>query len=325
MSDNLLDSELLKIFCTVHALKQVNLAAKALGVTPSSISQAIRRLESTLQTELFYHDQRPLKLTPAGLRLLAEGEPIVKSLELLQSHFLTMDHPEVALRLGMGETITATLSPWLISTLYERVAQLEVHSSLNQTLTQSLRNGDLDICIYSHGLLNENQWMRIPIFEEEYLVVTSAEHDPVLSLSDLQSVAASRPYISYTQESYDRELSDEFLHSVNIRPHSRIQTTSSFCLVGLVAQLNGWALLPPTNIWAAGKAFAKKVHWSPIADEFKFRRRMWVLGDPKFEREILWIAELSRSLFVTHTLSELTMIDEELCRYACALPSLNAH
>lgn len=312
------NTEQLEVFCTVCELKQLNLVAQKLGISPSAVSQSLRKLESDLEQELFYHNERPLRLTPTGRRLLAESRPIIEALKSLDRTFRSIDTP-TSLRLGMGETITATLSPWIVSTLYGKVGELEIQSSLNAPLIEKLRARELDVCIISDGLLSESQWVRIPVFEEDYLVIASQAQSEVETLQDLRDLALKSPFVSYTNESLDRRQADQFLHSVGIEPRCRIQTSSSFCLVGLVDQVAGWSLLPATNIWSS-RDFAQKVHIWTLPTQTTLTRRMWVVGAPDREDEVRTLAKLTRDLFLTHTVPELKRISPVLTNHARVLP-----
>ncbi len=322
MPNKLLEPELLGVFCTVCESKQLNLAAKNLGITTSAVSQALKKLEAQLKTNLFYHNQRPLKLTPAGKKLFSEGQPIVEAIKALQTQYLDIDMPQVSLRLGLSESATATLSPWLVSAIHKRIAQLSVSSNLNTVLTEELKSGSLDICIYSEGLLTQSQWMRIPIFEEEFLFVRATSLPVLRTIDDLRAIATVYPYISYTNASQDRETVDQFLRSVNVRPRSRIQTSSSYCLVGLVDQARGWTLLPATNL-LSGATFAHAVKWAPLPKQYRFRRRTWVLGSPTFANEIRWLASLSQTIYATHITEQLRKLSPEILKHVSILPLKN--
>lgn len=313
MRDPLPKLELIRIFCLVGETRYFKAAAQRLGITPSAVSQAVSSLESYFGTELFLRGSRPLQLTNAGRRLIREGAPIVKAAETLRIDFMRMDLSQVSLRLGLGETITATLSPWIVGSVHARVAQLEVTSQLNKPLADKLRNGDLDICIFSNGLLEDrSDWFRVPIYEENYFLVVSANYNHEVDLQQLKDLACSRPYICYTEGSSDRELTDRFLRTWGIEPRQRIHTSSSFCLVGLVPLVNGWTLLPPTNLWCGGRfdqfvraiLLPRNLH-CPV-------RRMWALGNPRFASETNWLAELTREKFLEHTLPELARISAEV-------------
>ena len=315
---HLLDPDLLEIFCIVCEQGHLKRAARKLDVTTSAVSHAIERLEKAVNAELFQRDTRPMRLTEAGERLLNECEPIVLSLRNLQERLTTMPYQRPALRVGLGETITSTLSPWIIGALQNRLAQLKTVSNLNYALTEKLKDGALDICVYSEGLLNEAKWKRLPLYEEKYLVITAENIPSPKTLSDIERLAAEHPFITYTQSSVDQAISYRFLSSVNIKPRTQIQTSSSYCLVGLINQTDGWSILPPTNLWCGG-AFAKTVNWGPVPGKDSVARRMWVLGREEYSETIDWLATTTRKLFIEKTLPMLDEISPKLRRYAYVL------
>lgn len=64
-------------FMAVARHKSFRGAAKALGVTPAAVSQAIRRLENRLGLPMFHRTTRKVSLTEAGTTLLTRLEPAV--------------------------------------------------------------------------------------------------------------------------------------------------------------------------------------------------------------------------------------------------------
>lgn len=67
----------LQAFLAVVEHRTVRKAAQVLDVTPSAVSQSIVGLERSLGVELFNRDARPLRLTPAGRRMLQSGEHLM--------------------------------------------------------------------------------------------------------------------------------------------------------------------------------------------------------------------------------------------------------
>ena len=307
MSKPRLDLELLRVFCTVAETKLLNNAAERLGVSPSAVSQSLKRLEENLGTELFLRDCRPLKPTPAGRKLLREGRPLLEAADALSDDFRTMSLDAVSLRLGLGEVVNGTISPWLVAAVHEEVAELSIHSMLNTPLIELLKNDQLDVCLSSEGLLDEDGWTRVAVHEEEFIGVSHEDAAPVTTLEDFRKLAARSPYICYTTDSYDGRLAEAHLRRLGINPRTRIRTNSSYCLVGLVDQARGWSLLPPTNLWAAG-AFAGHVRPWRIPSKSPLVRTTWAVGRPATKQKVEWITALARRMFIEHTLPELGRI-----------------
>ena len=114
MKTALISLDELYLFVRVAKSHFINLVAKEEGMTPSAVSQAIFRLEKDVGFELFQRESRPLKLIAAGKRLLEEAPKLLltaKELPLkLKNHALS----EATLRLGISESVTATMAPWVM-------------------------------------------------------------------------------------------------------------------------------------------------------------------------------------------------------------------
>ena len=108
-----LDLRHIKIFLTVVEKAGVRAAAAALGMSPAAVSQAVAALEANLAVTLFERDTRPLKLTAAGRRLLEDGEALLRSVQRIRTRVVSEEMTFQKLRLGMGESVATTSSPWL--------------------------------------------------------------------------------------------------------------------------------------------------------------------------------------------------------------------
>ena len=316
MNDRPLDLSLLQVFFAVCASRQLNAAALQLGITPSAVSQCIRKLEASLGTELLLRDTRPVQLTAAGRRLEKEGRPVLLAAQALRRDFQSLGNEPVMLRIGYSETVTGTISPWVTKAIRNKVADLEIHCSLNKTLSRKLHANELDVCIYSEALLDEPQWHRVPVYEELYLGVTPRGVS-VRTTEELKSLAAERPFVCYTTDSHDRQMTDRYLKAIGIEPRVRVQTASTYCLAGLIGEIGGWSILPPTNILSAASFAGTVSAWRlPSSPTPAPHRRTWVVGKPEFAPLVRWIAGETLSIFRRWTVPSLRGIDPALASSA---------
>ena len=311
MSEKLISNGLLRVFKTVCETKGLNLAAQRLNVSPSYVSQALKKLEDTLHVTLFDHGCRPLKLTAAGRRLLLEGTPILLAAEALTESFLNTGAQNISIRLGIGESASFTVAPWLIAKLRHTVAQLETYTMLTSPLSDKLHSGSLDITLSPDPFTDLENYFRYPVYDEEFLLVTSKTCPPVRTAQDLRELAASKPYIGYTPESLiDKRIMDRFLRTHNLSPSVRFTTNQSYCLVGLISQIDGWSFIPPTNL-LCGRSFAQEVNWSPVSAQDKETRRLWVVG--KADRALLKVVRNETlRCFKDHVLPEIASLSKSL-------------
>jgi DNA-binding transcriptional LysR family regulator len=75
------DFQQLRIFLAVAEARSFRAAALNLGLSPSAVSQAMRRLEQELGVALLARSTRSVALTAAGEQLLAQARPALQSLK----------------------------------------------------------------------------------------------------------------------------------------------------------------------------------------------------------------------------------------------------
>lgn len=161
-------------------------------------------------------------------------------------------------------------------------------------MSEKLRNGSLDVVICSGAQLEDEKWLWQAAYEEEFLLVCSRTLPSVSSVEDLRHVAQTHPYICYNQESSDQIQANRILNSSGIFSTERIAVSSSYAIVGLVAQAGGFALLPPSDVWC-GRQFLSDVRFCRLPVSLRETRKMWVVGEANRGIEAI---ELVRSLAV---------------------------
>lgn len=92
----------LALFAEEGSIQKV---ARRLPLTQPAVTRQIQRLEEMLGTELLDRRQKPSRLTPAGLEVLARGKDILAAVEALKS-FARGNEPEGLLRLGLANGLS---------------------------------------------------------------------------------------------------------------------------------------------------------------------------------------------------------------------------
>ncbi|MEY9871274.1 DNA-binding transcriptional LysR family regulator [Streptacidiphilus sp. MAP12-33] len=113
----------LRVFEAVVTHRTVTDAAAALGLAPSSVSEAIRALEKSFDVPLFDRAPRGMTPTAAGRRLLPWARRLLDGAEEARREVVT-ERPE--LRLGALETIAATHVPGVLARLTQRRPDVRV-------------------------------------------------------------------------------------------------------------------------------------------------------------------------------------------------------
>lgn len=305
--------DFLRAFITAADERSAKTAARRLGISPSAVSQAVAKLELQAGTALFVKHARPLRLTPAGQRLADEARSLVEAADGLLARAAGTDLTSRTVRLGLGETVSTTFAPWLIAGLMERVGRLETETRFTQPLIERLRAGEVDVILTADPMLNEDRWLRVPLYDEDYLLCAGRAAGE--RTTDVRTLAATRPFIGYAGGSSDEVEIERILRTMEVRPARRILVSSSHTLVGLIAETGGWSLLPPTNLWC-GRMFLENLMIEPVQAGVR-RRRMWVVGDRRSTAEaVMLTAETAAKVFEEKMLPTLEEAQDGLSAHA---------
>lgn len=136
----------------VEIAKQGSLTAAAdrLCITQSALTKFVQRIETELDTPLFYRRGKRFVLTPIGQIYVEKGREIIRTDQSLQDeiHKLKVNGADtIRLGYGMGfsDFILDRLLPAYFALPHTRsVSVYEINSS---RLLQQVENGDLDLCL----------------------------------------------------------------------------------------------------------------------------------------------------------------------------------
>lgn len=236
------------IFYQTAKAGNISLAAKQLFISQPAISKSIAKLESNLNTTLFYRNSRGVKLTPEGEILMAE----------LTHAFSAIAHGEEALRqiqeLGIGQIaigVSTTLCKYVLLPHLQQYIQDNPHIRVSiacQSTTETIRglsDGSLDI-----GLIGETTGLHdlsfLPVMEIHDSFVTTVRYLDNLcvrlgiSKSELyaytESPADSRlwqdaAFLMLNHENISRRYIDSCLRQAQIQPSQIIETSTMDLLI----------------------------------------------------------------------------------------------
>lgn len=273
-----LDLRAVQIFLAVAENESIKVASEFLKISSPAISQALRQLEKDLSAELFDRDVRPLRLTSSGRKLYREGAVLLEAARSLKKRVSEADYSFQFLRLGLGESATATISPFLLAKLRGKVENFTVVSSTWTSLLNKLKNDEIDVLLGADPLIDDSQLTRQEVYREEFLLISSKQINEPLNLEHLHELAKTRPYISYGPGSFDYLHCDRYLRTIDVKPVETVLASSSYTITGLVKEIDGWALLTPTNA-LGGKTFLDDLTWKELPNNRKLTRSTWVVGD----------------------------------------------
>jgi DNA-binding transcriptional LysR family regulator len=211
----------LDAFVAVAEARSFRGAAAKRGVSPSALSEALRRLEAQLDRRLLNRTTRSVTPTEAGLRLLERLKPALSDVALAIEELADdNDQPAGTLRLNVPTSVAELVMPPIIASFMASHPGITVEISADNSFIDVLAAG-FDAGI-RYGERIEQDMIAIPIGPRQQRFVTAA--------SPAYLAAQSRPM-------HPRELLDHRL--IRIRFGSGITPPWEFEKDGEVVKIAG--------------------------------------------------------------------------------------
>lgn len=257
-------------FLTLAKEKSFSKAAEQLLISQSYLSQFIRKLEDTVDTQLFDRTQSSIELTEAGKVYF---EYLEKSNHLYTKLMADLDslnkQRSHQLNLGFAPWRGSTLLPDILPTFIKRYPNIQIilhEQSIKETYKLIEKNivdiGIMDLAshsidnITSEFIMDENIVLAANIYNPitEQLMLMEKNNE-IIDLSML----ADECFILIKQGLSCAERVTHFLQNKNINFKKKIITTNKTTALNLVAANIGFCFIPETG-----------AHWSSKPDVLRF-------------------------------------------------------
>lgn len=241
---------------TLNGLKSTGslvAAAEQLNLTQSALSHQLKVLEDYLGTAVLLRKTRPMRFTPAGLKLLELAEkvlPLVEQAEQQLSRIKTGDSGSLHIAVECHSCFD-----WLLPTLDQYrhnwpEVELDLTTGFDINPVETLLRANADLIITS-DIRTHKELSYLPLFRFQLLLAVSRQHP----LSGEQCIYPQDMYddilITYPVERERLDIFTRFLLPAGVEPslvrHSQINAMT----LQLIASNRGVAALP---CWVVNRA-----------------------------------------------------------------------
>lgn len=221
-------------------------AAAALGMTPSTLSRAIRRVEHELRIELAVPKGRSIELTPAGMFLAQHAQIALQHVGTgLREAVLASSNPVV--RIGLLRSLGSHYVPTVVGDYVKKfpAVQFSFRQASGTQLEQMVRDRAIDLALVAPPSTHPDI-TAIELFEQRIEVVVAAgsrwANRSQIDLADL----ADESFI-LSERGYDaRTVADRLFEAAGVQPNVILETDDMAMAVALAAANVGIAITPPT-------------------------------------------------------------------------------
>jgi LysR family transcriptional regulator for metE and metH len=236
----------LRTIKAIHDTGGLARAADQLNITQSALSHQIKGIEDQAGVELFVRRSKPLKLSAAGMKMLAAAEKILPQVAALEAEFSGLVAGSSG-RLHIAIECHACFE-WLFPVLEQfRKAWPEVDVDIRPGLAfdalPALRKEEVDLVVSSDPEdLPETDFT--PLFDYEPVFVAAASHPlaekTVIEAEDFRG----ETLITYPVDRARLDIFSQLLTPAKVEPAAVRQVELTAVILLLVASNRGVAVLP---------------------------------------------------------------------------------
>jgi len=163
-------------------------AAEACGLTQSTLSLLVKKLEEELDIRIFDREQHPVAPTEIGRRLIDQARIVLfntgQILEMAKNEKKTLSGP---LHIALISTVAPVLVPGLFSYLGKNYPAISLctEEMLTSTLKDKLRKAEVDIGILTEPA-GDPDLLEIPLYHERFFAYIS-ENEPAYALESIRA------------------------------------------------------------------------------------------------------------------------------------------
>ena len=168
----------LRAFVAVAEKQHFGNAATTLGVSQSTLSQALAALEAGLGTQLIERSTRRVFLTTEGKQLLPRALAVVEAVDAFTAAAAGASDPlQASVRLGLIPTVAPYVLPTVLAGLAEQLPSLTLRVIEDQTerLLRLLREGALDAALIALPA-DAVGMTAIPVYDEDFVLALPRGH-----------------------------------------------------------------------------------------------------------------------------------------------------
>ncbi|HHY03356.1 MAG TPA: LysR family transcriptional regulator [Paracoccus sp.] len=236
----------LRTIRAIHDQGGLARAAEVLNITQSALSHQVRALEDQAGTTLFLRQSKPMRLSPAGLRLLALARQVLPMVEAAEAEIRGVTQGRVG-RLHIAMECHACFN-WLLPALdafrhgWPQI-DIDVRAGLAFTALPALVRGEADLVISSDpeelpGVIFE------PLFDYQPLLAVAAAH-PLAGREFAEPAdLATETLITYPMDRARLDVFSHFLNPAGVQPAAVREIELTDVILLLVASGRGVAVLP---------------------------------------------------------------------------------
>ena len=251
-------------------------AAESCGVTQSTLSSLISKLEAELDVTIFDRASHPVKPTALGEEIISQARVVLYNTSQIEELISSRKGQSVGtLRLGIAPTIAPYILPKLLKNLSEQSpeVQLMVEEARVGNIMHKIKTAELDVAILATPV-DQSDLLEIPVYKERFVAYVSPD-DKLYGETQLMSSFLSHNSVWVLREGYCPGNGGGFPFCQCRSDRKAVYEAGSIeTLVRIVDENGGYTIIPELHI--------------PLLSEAQ-KRNIRPLVSPEPHREVAFV------------------------------------
>ncbi len=254
-------------------------AADDTGLSISTVSHHLRKLESQLGTALFDHARKPMVLTVKGqmfLRSIDDALLIIRKAKAEASSGIAAEASY--LRVGAIEDLENDVMPDLAVSLSGQMPQCDFlyHTGASRQIIEMLRNRDLDLGVTTQPEDRVADLRDRPLLRDPFVLVLPAQTS--LTTKDVMTGQSGLPYLQFSSDLIIARQIAAQLRRLSVSFPRKFECASNQTLMAMVAAGAGWTITTPL-LFSRAQRFQPQLTMHPFPAK-RFARTLSLMATP---------------------------------------------
>ncbi|MEO3414220.1 LysR family transcriptional regulator [Roseovarius sp. CAU 1744] len=246
MKKSQLSLKWLEVFQLVARSGSVQTAAAQAGLSVSTVSHHLSKLEDVLGAPLFDHSRRPMPVTPTGanfLRNVDEAMSLLRHAEIEAQSGPLSDARHLSL--ALVEDFDSEIAPELARILLTQLPGCSFRQLTRPShdILTLLRNQDVDIGIATRPQFSQPGLVEAPLLRDPFVLAVPL--DAATAPEEFLSGTSPLPFLRYSQSQIIGAMIEAQLRRLRISLPNRFEFESNQSIMNMVAEGCGWAITTP--------------------------------------------------------------------------------
>lgn len=246
--DNFFYTRAVEVFLETAKFGSFSKAAKSLGVSQSSISQVIAKIEQSLGFNLFERDCRPMRLTKEGQGLFDKFFNHRREMDELINEFRQDNHLHPTLSFGMIETVAVAIAVPLSSALRKNFSQVRLQCTSNNRLVSDVENGVLELAVVASQEELNNRLHYELLYEEPWVLLFPSIEELNEQPTWRDLLFCGIPHLFHERHTADGVIFSKLFEQEKLDYVKNFELDNMQLIYKFVEEGLGWALIPGVGI-----------------------------------------------------------------------------